>query len=91
MSDVRDEDPKAGHWHNKSGPSYPVGFGHSNERGGDDEEAIEESASDAEESATISRPVANKRDSGRPSLKIEEASPAKRPKRKLLLLDRLRC
>lgn len=80
MSDVRDEDPKGGQWRNKSGPSYSVGFGHSNERGGGDEEAIEESGSEQDEAEAGRRPTPDKRQSNRPTLKIEEASPAKRPK-----------
>lgn len=83
MSDVRDEDHKAasGLWAGRFGPSNKMGFGDSNERGGADDEAVDNSSSDHEGQSSRSRP-GERRQGSRPSLKIEQASPAKKPRRK---------
>lgn len=82
LSDAREEDPAPGPagWPGRLGASYnKMGFGSSNERGVDDDEAID-SASDREGGASR-RPTPEKRSTPRPTLKIEEASPAKKPRR----------
>lgn len=87
LSDAREEDPAPGTagWPGRLGASYnKMGFGSSNERGGDEDEAID-SASDREGGASR-KPTPEKRSTPRPILKIEEASPVKRPRRELTLV-----
>lgn len=85
MSDARDGDAQPGSagWPGRLGAGYKMGFGHSNERGGAEDEVVNDSASDRDGERSR-RPTPEKRSTSRPRLKIEEASPAKRPRREVL-------
>jgi hypothetical protein len=75
-SDHPDNKTPAGQWPGRYGHS--MGFGSSNERGGIEEEAVDDSSPvDTPESQT----TAEKR--RKPALKLEEAGSSKKPRRKL--------